>query len=152
VVLTPACAVRLRLQGPWDDELEPSQDWRFLMSVVAHGSAYHDSVLSPTWQRRGPDDLRGEPDGFAGQSEVNEFGDGSIDRGWYLSIPEMLFDGLRADHPMRFRVQVTGTPDSFGPPPEGVVWESDEIWLGAEEHRELVADLRHLQPGEARAR
>lgn len=149
VTLTPACAVRLRLRGPWDDEEDPSNEWRFLLSVVADGSAYHDSILSPTWQRQGPDVLRGIPDGFAGLSEVTNLDDGAVEWGWHMGVSELLFEGLRADHPMRFSVRVTGTPDSFGPPPEGMVWESEEIWLGAEERRELVADLRHLQPGKA---
>lgn len=98
VVLSPACAVRLVVLGPWNSEPEPSNEWRFSLSVVARDSAYHDAILSPTWQRKGPDVLRGLPEGF-------------------------------------------------GDPPGGTLWESDEIWLTAGERRDLVADLRSLQPG-----
>lgn len=151
VILSPACAVLLNLLGPWDDGNVSGDGWRFSMIVVANGSAWHDGLLPPVpgqefFIGRGPDPLREPPEAFSGTMGTSKFADGTVEKSWQVNTPTMLFDGLRAGHSLRFRVRVDDAPEAFGEPPEDVLWESANVWLADGERRELVVDLRHLQP------
>jgi hypothetical protein len=150
VVLVPSSSVVIEALGPWDHE--GLQDgWRFGMVVAAEESAWHDVLLPPipgheVWRGRGPDPLRPSPEGFAGSSGSSSHGDGTRENSWTMGVPRMVFDGLRANHALRFRVEIRSAPESFGELPDDASWESAEVWLGDGERRVITADLRHLQP------
>jgi hypothetical protein len=150
VVLVPSTSVVVEALGPWD-QAGLEDGWRFDMSVVAQESAFHDVLLPPipghaSWQGRGPDPLRESPEGFAGSSGSSSYGDGTREQSWVVGVPRMLFDGLRANHALRIRIEIRDAPEAFGELPEDASWESAEVWVGDGERRELVADLRYLQP------
>jgi hypothetical protein len=150
VVLVPSSSVVIEALGPWDDE--GLQDgWRFSMVVAAEESAWHDVLLPPipgheVWEDRGPNPLRPTPEGFAGSSGSSSHGDGTRENSWTMGVPRMVFDGLRANHALRFRIEIRDAPKAFGKLPDDASWESAEVWLGDGERRVITADLRHLQP------
>ncbi len=154
VRLERTTSVRVVAHGPWDDD--PDEDgWRFEMEVTSSGSPYRIATLPAVPGRevdRLPDALRaelGRPEHGTGRSSSSTSGgDGPCTAGWEMRRPDLLFEDLRADHALRFRIEVVRAPEAYGTLPDDAVWDSGDLWLHAGEQRELVVDLSHLAGGD----
>lgn len=145
IVLPPSTRVSLRLHGAWDDPAL-SEGWNFVFTARGAGAAYHDALLARAYEEdaAGPDDMRASPEGASG-SGWGSSDDGTIWAHQYMRRPTLLFDGLRAHHPLTLLVAVRKAPEGFDNASTDYIWQQD-VWLEPGQLREIDVDLSEWFP------